>query len=226
MPKHIVTCRYCKQQFDTNTTEYVMPSNKQYFHKGCYELKEAETVPVVKRDPNAPKKADNKKCFYCGEILNIGVDEYAMPTPNRYAHKKCYDENYTGDTENIDRIYQYLKKVMFGKYNYQMCEKQREGYIKNKGYTNEGIFNALRYFYEVQHGNAKKANGGIGIVPFVYDEAKVYYETLEKRQKTLARQMKAQMKNATTKTITITHAEKKQERKLIDIDSLGGNDGR
>lgn len=41
MAKHIVQCRLCKQKFDAQPEgkdkEWVMPSQKQYYHKECYE---------------------------------------------------------------------------------------------------------------------------------------------------------------------------------------------
>lgn len=42
-------------------------------------------------------------------------------------------------------------------------------------YTYSGIRRTLEYFYEVKHNSIEKANGGIGIVPWVYEEAKQYY---------------------------------------------------
>jgi hypothetical protein len=39
MAKHIVKCRVCGQQFDTNdpTVQWVMPSKNFYYHSQCYE---------------------------------------------------------------------------------------------------------------------------------------------------------------------------------------------
>jgi hypothetical protein len=42
-------------------------------------------------------------------------------------------------------------------------------------YTYSGIKRTLEYFYEVKKNSIEKANGGIGIVPWVYEEAKRYY---------------------------------------------------
>ena len=42
-------------------------------------------------------------------------------------------------------------------------------------YTYSGIKRTLQYFYEVKGNSIEKSNGGIGIVPWVYDEAKRYY---------------------------------------------------
>lgn len=40
MAQHIVKCRICKQQFDTEKlaqTEWVMPNPRFYYHRNCYE---------------------------------------------------------------------------------------------------------------------------------------------------------------------------------------------
>lgn len=34
---------------------------------------------------------------------------------------------------------------------------------------------ALIYFYEVKHGDISKANQGLGILPYIYEDAKRYY---------------------------------------------------
>lgn len=42
-------------------------------------------------------------------------------------------------------------------------------------YTYSGIQRTLEYFYEIKHNPIEKANGSIGIVPWVYEEARRYY---------------------------------------------------
>lgn len=42
-------------------------------------------------------------------------------------------------------------------------------------YTYSGIKRTLEYFYEIKGNSTAKANGGIGIVPWVYEEAKRYF---------------------------------------------------
>lgn len=42
-------------------------------------------------------------------------------------------------------------------------------------YTYSGIKRTLEYFYEIKKNPIEKARGGIGIVPWIYEEAKRYY---------------------------------------------------
>ena len=45
-------------------------------------------------------------------------------------------------------------------------------------FSYSGIQKSLEYFYEVKGNPISKANGGIGIVPYVYEDAKKYYYTM------------------------------------------------
>lgn len=51
-------------------------------------------------------------------------------------------------------------------------------YIREYQYTYSGMLKALVYFYEVKGNNKNKANGGIGIIPFIYKDAYNYYYNL------------------------------------------------
>lgn len=42
-------------------------------------------------------------------------------------------------------------------------------------YTFSGIKRTLQYFYEIKSNPIEKSNGGIGIVPWVYEEARQYF---------------------------------------------------
>lgn len=51
MAKHVVKCRYCGKQFDTNEEEFVCPSRNFYYHVQCYaEFKQPGSKKEVKWD--------------------------------------------------------------------------------------------------------------------------------------------------------------------------------
>ena len=50
-------------------------------------------------------------------------------------------------------------------------------YIK-KGYTWIGIVRAMEWFYIVKGNDIAKAKKGVGIVPYIYEEAQAYYESV------------------------------------------------
>lgn len=74
---------------------------------------------------------------------------------------------------------------MFGEtYINAKTNKQLKDYREQYNYTYSGIHKALVYFYEIKGNDKNKANGGIGIVPFVYRDAYNYYYALwEAKQK-------------------------------------------
>ena len=100
-----------------------------------------------------------------------------------------------------------------------MCERQRNHFIKDFGYNNEGILLALKYFYEVKKSSPDKSGNRIGIVPYVYEEAQSYYSNLNKKQKKIAKDVKEQLKIVPI-TIQIKGTEEKASKNYIDIDNI------
>lgn len=76
---------------------------------------------------------------------------------------------------------------LFGSdYVYARIRNQIKDYVTNYGYTYSGIQKALIYYYEItgHKFDAEKSNGGIGIVPYVYQKAwNYYYAIWEAQQK-------------------------------------------
>ena len=57
-------------------------------------------------------------------------------------------------------------------------------YREEYNYTYSGIHKALIYFFEIKGNSIEKANGNIGIVPYVYKDAfNYYYSIWEANQK-------------------------------------------
>lgn len=233
-------CPGCKAELDITESSYIHRGNR-YWHEECmkirhpneeYEVlppqekkeknktaKSKETKPIkLPREP----KANLKKCYYCDQYFDIDKEEFRKPVTNRYAHVKCYEENHTEDDEFIEKIYAFLSSQLIN-YDFLQCEKQRMSFIQKNGYTNEGILLALKYFYLVKKQSADRSGNRIGIVPYVYDEAQVYYTELEKRKKKINRDLKNQLKKE-TKHIKIKVEEKKDNKKFINLDSIKGSD--
>ena len=205
------------------TEQQFVHRNKRYWHEEClkkkYPKEQYEVSEPIVREKKTPKDTI-KKCYYCGESFDISKEEWAKPVVNRYAHKKCYEANYTEDQAKIDEIYAYLTSLLI-KYDYQMCEKQRESYIKKYGYTNEGILLSLKYFYEVKKQSPDRSGNRIGIVPYVYDEAQAYFEELYKRKKQIAKDAK-KLIGKEKRIITVEEDDNiVADKGYIDIDKLG-----
>ena len=58
------------------------------------------------------------------------------------------------------------------------AKKQVNQFIKEYNYTYSGMLKALVYFYEIKGGSVEEAHDGIGIIPFIYQDAYNYYYNL------------------------------------------------
>lgn len=203
MAKHLVTCRYCGEKFDISKEEFGnLPKSldsdeknrSQYVHKHCGDqynwipltefnrLKKANEIKEEAKKNGrtvTEQKAKSKKCLYCNKMIDLDTDEAKrVGIGSRWAHKECYEKYFSADDQWIDKLYGVLK-VVFGKYDFQRIERQRIAFIK-QGLTNEDIYNALNYWYIVKNKSIEKANGGIGIVPYIYEDANEYFKSIEK----------------------------------------------
>ena len=165
------------------------------------------------------------KCYYCNEHFDRDKDPCEKVTGNRYAHKECYARNYNRDESFVDLIYSYLSKEVFimlelSKTWYPTLKKQLDKYVEEEHYTYEGIYYALKYHYDIKKGDPQKSGGRIGIVPYVYDEAQVYFERQTKAgQKILTQFEQFQAKNQDQQIINIP-PQKEKAPVLIDMNSI------
>jgi hypothetical protein len=123
----------------------------------------------------------NVICPYCNVTFDANSEEYVM-IGRRYAHKRCY-EHRDPEIEAKDDFYQYIKEIYGPKYDYQKIERQRLNFVKKNEYTTRGILNALKYWFDVKGNDTSKTNGGIGIVPYIYEEAQEYMAFISSQQK-------------------------------------------
>jgi hypothetical protein len=89
--------------------------------------------------------------------------------------------------------------------------------------TVKGIFFALKYFYEIKGGDWNKGHGGIGIVPFIYNEACTYWYNREKKTKGVVAEIERQMREAEQRQKKVVTQKKIEPRKFtIDLDAIAG----
>ena len=61
-----------------------------------------------------------------------------------------------------------------------LISKQISTYVTERHYTYLDIGRALFYFYEIKNGDKSKCSG-IGIVPYVIEESRAYFQELERQ---------------------------------------------
>lgn len=129
--------------------------------------------------------AHKVKCFYCGQVFDRDKYPYVQVKKNRYAHPSCAGT--TSESEIIQppeedkdklELEQYIMKLLNENYINPRVRKQLNQYVDEYNYTYSGMLKALIYFYEVKGNSLEKANGGVGIIPWIYKDAYNYYYNL------------------------------------------------
>lgn len=93
---------------------------------------------------------------------------------SKYYCKICY-ENKQKEAQDYKALIAYICELYQIDVPTGWMLKQIKDYKDQFHYTYRGIKTTLHYFYEIQEGNSVEDSLGIGIVPFVYDEAKKFY---------------------------------------------------
>lgn len=120
------------------------------------------------------------KCPYCNQEFDRNTTPF-VTVGRRFAHSVCADANEAAksqDQKDKDSLESYINKLFGTTSISTKVQRQIKEYINNNGYTYSGILKSLIYFYEIKNGNINNAKGGIGIVPYVYDEARDYYYSI------------------------------------------------
>ena len=119
-------------------------------------------------------------CPYCNIRYNRDKIEN-VPVGRRYYHTDCYKkyQEKKGQEEKDQQILeQYIKELLSIDKITPKVKKQIKEYIEINHYTYSGIYKSLVWFYEIKKNPKDKANGGIGIVPYIYEDSKQYYYNL------------------------------------------------
>ena len=118
------------------------------------------------------------KCLFCGELFDREKEPFVKVNARRYAHLKCA-ENQNEEalqTENDKSVFFRTVKDIYGPdYNFVLINRQANNFISQYGYTWSGMTKCLQWFYLINHGSKEEGNGGIGIIPYIYNEVRDYY---------------------------------------------------
>lgn len=215
---NIKKCLYCGQPFDIDKEEFVKPNKVRYAHRSCSEEFQEKSSSLVLKEEEVKVPKKEVKCYYCGEKFFLEDGPWRMARINRYAHESCFLKNRTEDDKYIDLIYDVLRRNQV-QYVFFKCEKQRIKFVK-EGYTNKGIAFSLQYFYEVQKGEKGKANGGIGIVPYVYEQATRYYIAKFQEQERIKKQSLGEGERKEVGQVVVNNLNKKVKKKTFNLDDI------
>lgn len=152
------------------------------------------------------------KCPHCNNEVKEEDAIYNTKT-KRYYHEFCYNE-----LLERKQLCDYVCELFSYKKPSVRIYQQMTSY-HDKGVSYSDMLLALKYFYEIKKGDINKSQGGIGIIPYVLEEAKEF-ATLEKleQDKLIAKfEQNEQIKEI--KIIKVIEPHNKN-KKQIDINSL------
>lgn len=154
------------------------------------------------------------RCAFCQNLVD--KDESIRYNDKNF-HKLCYG-NYLDRKELI----KYVAKL-FGFKNEEKpgpkINSQLKLFITKYPFTYKGILRALTYHFEVKNGSKNKADEGIGIVPYVYEEAQEYYNKLTNKQEKVAKTVEKLLEQKPV-VMKIRKNNEKKEIPLFNLEDL------
>lgn len=209
---HIVTCVYCKGRFDRDKEEYCQVSARRYAHAACM-LREAE------KNPNFEKKeiidpTDNVICAYCKKPLSKKDTDCVMIGNGKYVHAACKNLEEHREKTDREKLEEYIKELFNISYIDPRVKGQIKKFAEEYNYTYSGMQKALYYFYEIKGGDKSKANGGIGIIPYVYNDAYNYHYNLWLAQQK-NKDVQIELYEPKVKEITIPRPQRKVKKRFL-----------
>lgn len=121
------------------------------------------------------------KCKFCGIQFNRNAEPCIEVSARRYAHKACaekYFNSISKEEKDYMDLEKYIKKLFKINTLSVKIKRQIKEYKEEYDYSYSGIQKTLQWWFEIKKNSLDKANDGIGIVPYVYDECKEYYYRL------------------------------------------------
>lgn len=167
--------------------------------------------------------AHKVKCKYCGKEFDRDKIPYTMVSARRYAHKECHENylnNRTEEEKDQEELEKYIMILFNEPYINARIKKQIKEYKNEYNFTDSGMLKSLKWWYEVKGNSIEKANGGLGILPYIYQDALKYYYSLYLAQ--LVNQEK-DVKQYVSKVHEITIPTPRAERKhpkLFNMEDL------
>jgi hypothetical protein len=154
------------------------------------------------------------KCPYCEK--RVDKDD-AVTHSKRYYHEECFN-TWEQDKQHRKDLIEYICDLYQIEVPTGIILKQIKDFQENYKYKLKGIELALKYFHETLRKPVREGDG-IGIVPFVYEDAKKHYLMKLKVEDSLEN---IDTDSIEVKTIAISSSglNYKKQSKKIDIASL------
>lgn len=153
-------------------------------------------------------------CINCGCEIDKDID---VKVGNRWRCKNC-DDKVKKETNNRNELYEYISKLYNIKFPTGLIIKQIKTFKEEYGYKYSGMLLSLKYFYETLQ-KPLKYDDGVGIIPYIYEDAKKNY--LEQRN--IKKEVEHMGKLSDNKVIQINKTSNKNHDNkdmMIDISKI------
>lgn len=159
------------------------------------------------------------KCPVCSKLND---KEYTIEKGRKYYCPECLRKQQK-QADNYKDLIGYICYLYDISAPTGRMVQQIKSYSEEYGYTYYGMKKCLEYFYELEEREAPDVNEvGLGIIPYVYDEAKRFYGTIKANNKDM-KQLKAEDVVKDKKVIYSPRQEDRFKYKgisIIDIDDI------
>lgn len=154
-------CMICGQYIED--ADGGVPYKNRYVHHICFE----STLRVTKtaKDKQLREKQQNHKKSTTAVVKDATL-------------KKSVSEEEFADKKKVCEFLKQLTGADISIKAYSVMDKYKEKF----NLTYKGIYQALVYFYDIKGNPLKADNDGIGIVPYIYEEANRFFESTSKTQ--------------------------------------------
>lgn len=149
------------------------------------------------------------KCQECGQMLE---KTEAVMDEKKYYHSKCVQ-----DKHDRKELYAVICDIFHFKAPGPRIYAQIKKYV-SEGMTYKGISYSLEYFFRVKNNSLEKANNGIGIVPFIYEEANTYFNRINYKKEKIAES--AKNIESEKRVVVIKQHPTKQKKEIFDMNDF------
>lgn len=159
-------------------------------------------------------------CVYCNTRFDRDKEPFVQVAARRYAHSQCvpdFQKNISKQEEDYNNLINYIKTLYKTPAVLPTVIKQIKEFKQQYGYTYTGMQKSLYWYYELKNNSVTKANGQIGIIPYIYNQANEYFYRLYLAE--IASQHRVD--KIPPKEYTIKSPERAQEYKSKRIFDLG-----
>lgn len=186
---------------------------------------EKEPKKKTKIDEETIQKI-NQRYSECKNMAQVARELGIAPTTvKKYLTEENLQLKQT-ESDDRDALWYYIFRL-FGEYSedkpvsdWNITQMQK---FRKQGMPYRGQLLTLQYFYDIRKNSKDRSNGSIGIIPFVYDEARLYYEKQAKKADEIGRAIQKQLEQdrIEIKYNPSDYIGKKTRRKLIDLNEIG-----